>query len=44
MRKLRYISLPNPPALERPRNKLVDNIKIGLVEIGWGGVIQDRDK
>jgi hypothetical protein len=33
--------------LGRPRRKLVDNIKLDLVEIGWGvlvwiGVAQDR--
>jgi hypothetical protein len=36
-------------SLGRPRRKLVDNIKINLEEIGWGGVdwiglAQDRDK
>jgi hypothetical protein len=35
--------------LGRPRRRLVDNIKIDLLEIGWGGVdwiclAQDRDK
>jgi hypothetical protein len=35
--------------LERPRRRWVDNIKIKLLEIGWGGVdwiglAQDRDK
>jgi hypothetical protein len=35
--------------LGRPRHRLVDNIKITLGEIGWGGVdwiglAQDRDK
>jgi hypothetical protein len=35
--------------LGRPRCRCVDNIKIDLVEIGWGGVdwiglAQDRDK
>jgi hypothetical protein len=28
--------------LGRPRRRWVDNIKIDLLEIGWGGV--DRDK
>jgi hypothetical protein len=36
-------------ALERPRLRWVDNIKLDLREIGWGGVdwidvAQDRDK
>jgi hypothetical protein len=36
-------------ALGRPRSRLVDNIKMDLFEIGWGGVdwiglAQDRDK
>jgi hypothetical protein len=35
--------------LGRPRRRWVDNIKIDLLEIGWGGVdwiglAQDRDK
>jgi hypothetical protein len=35
--------------LGRPRRRWVDNIKIDLLEIGWGGVYwiglaQDRDK
>jgi hypothetical protein len=35
--------------LGRPRWRWVDNIKMGLGEIGWGGVdwiglVQDRDK
>jgi hypothetical protein len=35
--------------LGRPRRRWVENIKIGLLEIGWGGVdwidlAQDRDK
>jgi hypothetical protein len=35
--------------LERPRRKWVDNIKMDLAEIGWGGVdwiglAQDKDK
>jgi hypothetical protein len=35
--------------LGRPRRRSVDNIKIDLLEIGWGGVdwvglTQDRDK
>jgi hypothetical protein len=35
--------------LGRPRRRCVDNIKIDLLEIGWGGVdwiglAQDRDK
>jgi hypothetical protein len=35
--------------LGRPRRRLVDNIKMDLLEIGWGGVdwiglAQDRDK
>jgi hypothetical protein len=35
--------------LGRPKRRLVDNIKIDLLEIGWGGVdwiglAQDRDK
>jgi hypothetical protein len=35
--------------LGRPRRRWVDNIKMGLLEIGWGGVdwiglAQDRDK
>jgi hypothetical protein len=34
---------------ERPRRRWVDNVKMGLGEIGWGGVdwiglAQDRDK
>jgi hypothetical protein len=36
-------------SLGRPRSRWVDNIKIDLLEIGWGGVdwiglAQDRDK
>jgi hypothetical protein len=36
-------------SLGRPRHRLVDNIKMDLLEIGWGGVdwiclAQDRDK
>jgi hypothetical protein len=35
--------------LGRPRSRLVDNIKMDLLEIGWGGVdwiglAQDRNK
>jgi hypothetical protein len=35
--------------LRRPRRRWVDNIKMDLLEIGWGGVdwidlVQDRDK
>jgi hypothetical protein len=35
--------------LGRPRRRLVDNIKMDLLEIGWGdvdwiGLAQDRDK
>jgi hypothetical protein len=35
--------------LGRPRHKGVDNIKMDLLEMGWGGVdwiglVQDRDK
>jgi hypothetical protein len=35
--------------LGRPRRKWVDNVKMDLLEIGWGGVdsidlAQDRDK
>jgi hypothetical protein len=35
--------------LRRPRRRWVDNIKMDLLEIGWGGVdwiglAQDRDK
>jgi hypothetical protein len=35
--------------LGRPRRRWVDNIKIDLLEIGWGGVdwiavVQDREK
>jgi hypothetical protein len=35
--------------LERPRHKWVDNIKMDLREIGWGGIdwtdlAQDRDQ
>jgi hypothetical protein len=35
--------------LGRPRRRWVDNIKMDLLEIGWGGVncvglVQDRDK
>jgi hypothetical protein len=35
--------------LGRPRCKWVDNVKMDLLEIGWGGVewiglVQDRDK
>jgi hypothetical protein len=35
--------------LGRPRRRWLDNIRIGLVEVGWGdvgriGLIQDRDK
>jgi hypothetical protein len=35
--------------LGRPRRRWVDNIKMGLLEIGWGGIdwiglAQDRDK
>jgi hypothetical protein len=36
-------------SLERPRRRWLDNIKMDLLEIGWGGVewiglAQDRDK
>jgi hypothetical protein len=36
-------------ALGRPRRRWVDNIKMDLLDIGWGGVgwiglAQDRDK
>jgi hypothetical protein len=36
-------------SLRRPRRRWVDNIKMDLLEIGWGGVdciglAQDRDK
>jgi hypothetical protein len=35
--------------LERPRRRWIDNIKMGLLEIGWSdvnwiGLAQDRDK
>jgi hypothetical protein len=35
--------------LGRPRRRWVDNIKVDLLEIGWGGVdwiglVKDRDK
>jgi hypothetical protein len=35
--------------LGRPRRRCVDNIKMDLLEVGWGGVdwiglVQDRDK
>jgi hypothetical protein len=35
--------------LRRPRHRCVDNVKMDLLEIGWGGVdwiglAQDRDK
>jgi hypothetical protein len=35
--------------LGRPRRRWVDNIKVDLLEVGWGGVdwiglAQDRDK
>jgi hypothetical protein len=38
-----------PEALGRPRGRLVDNIKLDLREIRWGGVdwidvAQDRDQ
>jgi hypothetical protein len=37
------------PTVVRPRRRWVDNIKMDLLEIGWGGVdwiglAQDRDK
>jgi hypothetical protein len=35
--------------LERPRLRWLDNIRMGLVEVGWGdvdwiGLVQDRDR
>jgi hypothetical protein len=48
-----YRSLVGKPEGKRPlgrlRRRCVDNIKMGLLEIGWGGVdwiglAQDRDK
>jgi hypothetical protein len=30
--------------LGRPRRRWVDNMKMDLLEIEWGGVTQDRDK
>jgi hypothetical protein len=30
--------------LGRPRHRWVDNFKIYLGEMGWGGLAQDRDK
>jgi hypothetical protein len=29
--------------LRRPRHRWVDNIKMDLREIGWDGMVQDRD-
>jgi hypothetical protein len=30
--------------LGRPRRTWVDNIRLDLVEVGWGGLAQDRDR
>jgi hypothetical protein len=30
--------------LGRPRRRWLDNIRMDLVEVGWGGVAQDRDR
>jgi hypothetical protein len=30
--------------LERPRRRWVDNIRMALGEVGWGGVAQDRNR
>jgi hypothetical protein len=30
--------------LGRPRRRWMDNIKMDVAEVGWGGVVQDRDK
>jgi hypothetical protein len=44
------VGIPESERLpERPRHRLVDNIKMDLVEKGWGGVnsiclVQDRHK
>jgi hypothetical protein len=44
-----YRLLMGKPPLGRPRRMWVDNIKMDLLEIGWGsvdwiGLAQDRDK
>jgi hypothetical protein len=44
-----YRLLVGKTVLGRPRRRWVDNIKMDLLEIGWGGVdwiglAQDRDK
>jgi hypothetical protein len=44
-----YRLLVGKRPLGRPRRRWVDNIKLDLLEIGWGGVdwiglAQDRDK
>jgi hypothetical protein len=44
-----YRLLVGKKPLGRPRRRWVDNIKMDLLEIGWGGVYwiglaQDRDK
>jgi hypothetical protein len=43
------VGMPGRKPLGRPRRRWVDNIKMDLLEIGWGGVdwivlAQDRDK
>jgi hypothetical protein len=30
--------------LGRPRRRWVDNIKMDLVEVGWGGLARDKDR
>jgi hypothetical protein len=44
-----YSLLVGKPEGKRPRRRRVDNIKMDLLEVGWGGVhwiglAQDRDK
>jgi hypothetical protein len=30
--------------LGRPRRRWLDNIRMDLVEVGWGGLAQDRER
>jgi hypothetical protein len=48
-KRIAYRSLVRKRPLGRPRHKWMDNIKMDLFEIGWGGVdwiglAQDRNK
>jgi hypothetical protein len=47
--RTRHAVVTRDPPMGRPRRRLVDNIKLDLREIGWGGMnwidlAQDRDR